>query len=222
MQRFAQFSSHDLYRVAAGWLRDHRADRRVANYNVSPGMDVLVMHQLQGYNMREVARATWGYRPGWASRKGLPAVPTASSTQGPKEPYFKRLWEMRRRCVVPMDGWFEWAEIDGERRTFFVQRKGGRPVFAAGLCNVDPADPWRDTGVVILTHPTLPGLVDPTEPRPLLLSREAIQRWIAQEGTATDALYHLMHEPPSDLEFIRLRASLSNLQANSDALLEPA
>ncbi|WP_255992038.1 SOS response-associated peptidase [Chitinolyticbacter albus] len=221
MERFAQFSSRDVFRVAAGWRPEKREDRWPARYNISPGDQVLVMHEFQGYDRREIAIARWGYRPGWAERRSLPAEPTFAGPKAPESKYFKLLWEHRRRCVVPMDGWYEWLEVDGRRRAYFIQRKGGRPCYAAALTNVDPADPWRASGVTILTHPIEHGVVDRAVPRPVLLSREAMSQWICQSTVPYDCGPMLAHPTAPDLEAIALAASMSNPKAEGPDLLEP-
>ncbi|WP_187360004.1 SOS response-associated peptidase family protein [Chitinolyticbacter meiyuanensis] len=139
----------------------------------------------------------------------------------PDSKYFKLLWEHRRQCVVPMDGWYEWLERDGQRRAFIIQRKGGRPCYAAALTSVDPADPWRPSGVTILIHPEERGVVDRAAVRPVLLSREAIGLWLPQTKGAHDCVPLLAHPTAPDLEAIALMASLTNPRAEGPDLLEP-
>ncbi|WP_148717166.1 SOS response-associated peptidase [Chitinolyticbacter meiyuanensis] len=60
MQRFAQFSGRDVFRVAAGWRAEKREDRWPARYNLSPGDQVLLMHEFQGHGHPELGAAIWG------------------------------------------------------------------------------------------------------------------------------------------------------------------
>ncbi len=105
---------------------------------------VLFEQALDGQERRVLAAATWGFpRPGAATSA---VVINARSETAAGRPLFAAAWRARR-CLLPADGWYEWAPVDGRKVKHLLHPADGEPLALAGL--------YRDGGdgvrVVVLT-----------------------------------------------------------------------
>ena len=98
------------------------------SFNVGPSryIPVIRMHdgQVEGVMLR------WGLIPDWAEADAAKACAvTASTTDIEHASATRNGWEVGRRCIVPMFGFYAWQLMwQGHRQPFFV-RLVNRPVF---------------------------------------------------------------------------------------------
>lgn len=146
-----------------------------ANYNVAPSTQILVVAR-GGNGERRLGRMTWGLVPSWTKeRRGSGHINARAETVAEK-PSFRSSFRSRR-CLVPMDGYYEWRTVaaEGPKRAVYVTRTDGRPMAVAGLWstwNVPGADDVLRTCCVITTaanaalarvHDRMPAVVEPED-----------------------------------------------------------
>lgn len=130
------------------------------NYNVAPTTQVLtvVMRHDRGRTddepARRIRRMRWGLIPGW-TKAAEPGVPVkgkplfnARADRATTAPAFRDAVK-HRRCLVPMDGWYEWVVqphsvlgAEGGRAArlpYYMANADGSRLYMAGLWSV-----WRD------------------------------------------------------------------------------
>jgi putative SOS response-associated peptidase YedK len=100
------------------------------SYNISPGTDVLAVVR-NDENRLSIFR--WGLIPSWAREAaiGNKLINARAETLAEK-PAFKDAFR-KRRCLVVVDGFYEWHKEKGRSVPFFVSLKSGRPFGLAGL-----------------------------------------------------------------------------------------
>ena len=97
-------------------------------YNASPGMDLPVI--LCGDNGPELVLARWGVVPRWSGTRTGMLINGRAETIFTK-PAFRDMVRVRR-CIIPVDGFYEWAAGKGGNPYRFVMKD--RTVFSlAGL-----------------------------------------------------------------------------------------
>src|SRR6185295_17035477 len=105
-------------------------------YNVSPTKSALVVFHDQGSNGIVLRFMHWGLVPSWskAMPKGKPLF-NARADGVESKPSFRVAFR-RRRCVVPVSGFYEWQEVDGET--------SGQPYYITpGVSSTgEESDPW--------------------------------------------------------------------------------
>ena len=76
-------------------------------YNVAPSQSVSVVREEDG--IRRVVALSWGLIPFWAKERGSikPMINARAETAATK-PSFRAAFK-KRRCLVPIDGFYEWA-----------------------------------------------------------------------------------------------------------------
>jgi putative SOS response-associated peptidase YedK len=105
----------------------------VPHYNVPPSQPLAVVRVLRGGG-RKMELLRWGLVPSWADdvkvghRLSLARVETVATTPAFREALRKR------RCLVVVDGFYEWQR-DGKKASqpFFLRRADGKPFALAGL-----------------------------------------------------------------------------------------
>ena len=133
-------------------------------YNVAPTQEHPILRVVDGE--RRLQRATWG----------LPPVEKAAVINARIETIVSgATWRealAARRCVVPVDGFFEWQE----NQPFWYHRSDGGLLLLAGLWEPSPD---RAKFVVVTTAAN--ALVAPAHDRmPAILSPDAVADWLAR------------------------------------------
>jgi putative SOS response-associated peptidase YedK len=209
--RFVSSSSPE--RIAAYFGADVGVESLGENYNVAPTNDIYgVVADDDG--RREVQAFQWGLIPVWAKDRKIGAkMINARSETVAEKPAFKGVFK-KHRCIVPMDGFYEWAPgVEGGPRTkagklakrpFFFQRADGQPLAVAGIWSAwrDRADgpdaPWLHTASVLTTEAN--ATMAPIHDRmPVILPAAMWDVWLDPGNHNTEMLSGLLVPPRDDL-----------------------
>jgi putative SOS response-associated peptidase YedK len=120
----------------------------------------------------------WGLVPSWSK---LPETKyttmTARLERAPKSRIFRRPWE-KRRCVVPMNGYYKWDRDASPPQPYFIQSQSGTALFAAGLWDHWHRDEPELYSFAILTHANA-AIPPPLVPDgPVFLPADKVGDWI--------------------------------------------
>jgi putative SOS response-associated peptidase YedK len=206
------------------------------NYNVAPTTTIATVvsrHSEPDDNpTRRVRLMRWGLVPPWAK----PGAGGAPDTKGPQlinaraekvitSPAF-RSSAKSRRCLVPMDGYYEWRATPGKKTgktPFYMYRSDGDMLFMAGLWSV-----WRPAkdanpllSCTIVTTDAVGELAEIHDRMPLVVTERDWDRWLNPDVPADD---ELLSNPP-DVRGIELReisTLVNNVRNNGPQLVEPA
>jgi len=158
---------HDLMQLSI-WPQDELA----ARYNVAPTQPAPVVRPGQDGG-REGAMLRWGLVPFWADDPSIGGRLINARADGVRtKPSFRAAFA-KRRCLVPISGFYEWQAVEGSRRKqpFWIGRKDRQPFALAGLWERnDKAGPALETFTIITTdanallrplHDRMPVILDP-------------------------------------------------------------
>jgi putative SOS response-associated peptidase YedK len=192
-----------------------------------------------GSATRRIRPMRWGLLPSWvkADSGGRPMAKSllinARAETLTTSPAFRSA-ARRRRCLVPMDGYYEWMRPtdagSGARKTpFYLSRADGRPLLMAGLWSVwkppeypespEPAGPMLTAAIV--TTDAVGALSRVHDRMPLVIAERDWDRWLDPESPAPA---DLLGAPP-DVGGIAIRevSTLVNRVANNGPeLIAPA
>jgi putative SOS response-associated peptidase YedK len=174
---------------------DETAGEIKPDYNVAPTDPAPIVRVSAERGTRVVSAARWGLVPFWANdpRQGARMINARAETVMTSRA-FSSAFE-KRRCLVPADGWYEWA------------REGGRkqPYFMTGLDGLTLAGVWTHKGDLmtfsVLTLPAAGRLARVHDRMPLVLPPQRWAEWLT--ATASNAL--LTPASPSFLDAIEIR-----------------
>ena len=179
------------------------SDSRLGNvprrYNAAPSQELLVIRQNHKTGGRALDLLKWGLIPHWRSdplggRKPINAKAESVS----RLPTFRDAYAVRR-CIVPVDGFFEWRAIKGvgRKQPYAIAMKDGSPFGLAGLWenwrNPNTGE-WERTFAVI----TVPSndLVSQIHNRmPAILTPESYDHWLGLEPDPHELLITYPSEP---------------------------
>ena len=183
---------------------------------------------------REIHSARWGLVPRWSKdgpSSGAPLVIGRIETILEK-PSFKDS-VIRRRCVIPASGYYEWhVDADGNKQPFYINA-GHDGMFAlAGLYEWwrDPSkgddDPTRWLlSATTLTKDSAPELAHIHDRNPVLLTPDALEAWIDPhiEGDQDllDAVSAESNVVAAEAEFFKVGAAVGQVRNNSAELILP-
>lgn len=165
-------------------------DFQTVSYNIAPTQSapILVERELNSVPTRELHPARFGLIPKWATEPQTPLFNARIETVLEK-PSFKES-ALRKRCVVPASGYYEW---DSEKQPHYVFAEP--LIFFAGIYSFwrdpekDVADPSRWVlSFSILTKPASPSLSWVHERSPVFLSEDGLEAWIAPDYETTPDL----------------------------------
>ena len=200
-------------------------------YNCAPGQELPV---ITSDDPDRLQRFTWGLTPSWADEKQGLINARAETVQDKRS--FADAYESRR-CLVPADGFYEWADLGDGKEPYRVAFEDDRPFAMAGLWerwepptqqlgldsfgggdggSEDPEP--LETFTVITTEPN--DLVSELHHRmAVVLAPDEEERWLDGEPDAVSDL--LDPYPDDEFEYFRVSQRV-NSPANDDAeLIEP-
>ena len=96
----------------------------VPNYNVCPTIPINVCSLGEGG--RRLTAMRWGFVPHWyKTPSDGPLLINARAETVAEKPAFRQA-ARERRCLIAMDGFYEWKTIDGSKKPFFIRHKSSR------------------------------------------------------------------------------------------------
>jgi putative SOS response-associated peptidase YedK len=143
-------------------------------FNVAPGQDLATV-SVSGEERRSVLSSRrWGLVPTWAKdRKIGNRLINARAETVAEKPSFRSALR-RRRCLVPADGFYEWAGTKGSKQPYFIGLEGRALFGFAGLWErwTDPEGEMLESCTLLTTnatehlsalHARMPVIVDPVD-----------------------------------------------------------
>lgn len=167
-------------------------------YNGAPGQDLLVVRRHPETGGHTLDPLRWGLIPSWARERPKPLPINARSETVARLPMFRAAYR-KRRCLFPIDGFYEWARVEGRRtkQPYAIAMADRRPFALAGLWEnwQDPATgEWTRTFCVLTTEAN--SLVGDVHDRmPVILRTEDHARWLGDEPDPADLLQPFPPEP---------------------------
>ena len=212
----------DLTRLGLGLTTMTLIDPLPPRYNGAPGQDHWVIRQHPKTGERSLDRLWWGLIPYWtkeAKPKHKPIIATAERVA--TAPMFRAAYA-RRRCLLPVDNFFEWRSTKGKaRQSYAVGMKSGEPFVLGAIWEGwkrPGTEEWVRTFAVVTT--AADDLVAQIHDRmPVIIPPIAYDRWLANvEPDPRDLLVPFPSEPMA-MWPIGMRV---NKPENDDAaILEP-
>ncbi|HEX9260145.1 MAG TPA: SOS response-associated peptidase, partial [Acidimicrobiales bacterium] len=125
--------------LAAYFGADVGPETLPARYNVAPTNDIWAV--VETATGRRLEAVHWGLVPSWAKdvKLGQKMINARAETLLEKNVFKAAL--KRRRCLVPVDGFYEWKAVPGRKakQPYYIHRSDGEPLAFAGLWET-----WRD------------------------------------------------------------------------------
>jgi putative SOS response-associated peptidase YedK len=166
----------------------------VARFNVAPGQSIATI-SLSGEDRGSIlSPRRWGLVPSWAKDEKIGnRLINARAETASEKPSFRAALR-RRRCLVPADGFYEWAGTTGSKQPYFIGLEGRAPFAFAGLWErwTDPKGETLESCTLLTTdateqlselHDRMPVIVDPVDYR----------LWMNPDVKEPDLVFPMIH-----------------------------
>ena len=167
-----------------------------ARYNVAPTQDILCVRE--GGEGREMTFLKWGLVPSWAKDASVGArLINARSETVMEKPAFREAFR-RRRCIVPADGFYEWARRGDRKQPFFFRMKDEAPFGFAGLWERWEGEAGRVINSCAILTTEANDLVRHVHDRmPVILHPEDYDLWLKEDERRQALLGELLRPYPA-------------------------
>jgi len=126
--RVIQSSGPLRYAIVDGLdVRDSRLSNYPRRWNGAPNQDFLVIRQNHRTGERSLDLLRWGLIPNWCTDpKGGRKPINAKSETVARLPSFREAY-LRRRCILPVDGFYEWKATKNGKQPYAIAMKDRSP-----------------------------------------------------------------------------------------------
>ena len=192
-------------------------------WNLAPTDPLPVVRYDPRAGERSLDVMRWGLVPYWAKDIKIGYSTINAKAEGiDTRPAFREPFQ-RRRCLVPLDSFYEWKKLGKDRQPYAVALSDRRLMAMAGLW-----DSWRSPDgervrsfTIITTEPN--ELLAPLHDRmPVILAPENWPLWLGEEPADPERLKALLVPYPAhDLIMWPVDRRVGNVKNNDPSLIEP-
>ncbi len=159
-------------------------DELSSNFNVAPTTLVYVLHRQDVGRVLDVM--SWGLVPSWSKDKTRAAsMINARSETLTEKPSFRNLVS-EHRCILPIQGFYEWQNLASEtkkpkKQAHYITRVDEQPMTLAGLWTIwkQPDSSLLRTCTIITTEAN--EILSPIHHRmPVILERDSVDIWLGE------------------------------------------
>ena len=192
-------------------------------YNIAPTQAVPIVRTAPDGG-RRWARVRWGLIPSWAKDESIGSrLINARAETAADKPSFRSAFK-HRRCLIPADGFYEWAKTEGGKVPHHVRFADRRPFAFAGLWErwMPPEGEAVDSCTILTTAPN--GLVAGIHDRmPVILPPGAYADWLAPGPLGPDAAEAMLVPHPGDgMEAVPVSRHVNSPANDDERCLEAA
>jgi putative SOS response-associated peptidase YedK len=197
-----------------------------ARYNVAPTQEAAVVRVEAPGEPRRLAFLRWGLVPYWAKEASIGNRMINARSEGVADKPAYRHSFRKQRCLVAVDGFYEWKKEGKGKQPYLIRRKDGRPFAFAGLWARwrDPSAPAAgplDTFTILTTDAN--ERIRPLHDRmPVVLDRASFDLWLdpgMQDPARLQPL--LLPAPSEDLEAFPVSRAVNSPAHDAADCVEP-
>ena len=201
-----------------------------ASWNIAPTNEIYIVRNDQN-NQRELATASWGMIGPWLkdeaeARASQSRAINARSESIHEKPTFRDSFKSRR-CLIPADGYYEWATELGRYKTkqpFYITSNDGHPLSIAGIWNS-----WRSPsgGLIqtasVITREAVGELAAIHHRMPVMMPRDRWDDWLDNAPHSVHELIDLMQneKPDANLHPAPVSDEVNKVANNGPHLVVP-
>jgi len=199
------------------------AEALAPRYNVCPGLpDWIIRQPAAGASLR-FEQFQWGLLPWWTKDPASAKRPINARAESVAErPMFRDLLRARR-CVVPIDGYYEWRTTSSGKAPFWFHLRSGEPWFLAGLWDRwHKGKPDELASYILMTTKPNELAAKVHDRMPVLLRARDVPRWLDPANTDLKQFADLLSPYPADeMDAHPVSRRVSDPASEGPALIEP-
>ena len=192
------------------------------NFNLAPTETVPVL-RLGADGEPQLVPMRWWLTPFWAKELSTKySMFNAKSETAARSPAFKTPYQ-KRRCVVPVSGFYEWCRKNNQKLPFLIQAHAQSGLLLAGLW-----DAWHNKenddellSFTILTTAASPGMAFVHDRQPVMLSMDEARLWLDMHQPTDELTYLFDARIPVALDAVPVSTHVNNARHKDARCIEP-
>ena len=192
------------------------------SYNIAPTQKICTILVDLECHARVAAPLMWGLVPHWASPKIAAKLTNARAETLSEKPSFRAAYRYRR-CIIPVDGFFEWRRDLSPKKPFYFHATDAMPLAFAGLWEswTEPQGAALFTCTIITTHAN--ALMEPIHHRmPVILDPSNFELWLDPTRNEPHHLQPLLKPcAPGILSFYPVSSYVNSSRNQGRKCIEP-
>ena len=191
-------------------------------FNIAPSELLPVVRVFSPHEGRRLDLLRWGLVPSFAKAPAIAnKLINARVESLAEKPVFRGALD-RRRCLVVVDGFYEWRRSGRSKLPFHLRSENGELLSMAGLW-----DRWMtpDGEIIesfaIITKPSEEGLREIHDRMPAILSKEHLSAWLDPAAHEPAALRELLTIPSPHLVAIPVGTQVNKAGYDAPDCIEP-
>jgi putative SOS response-associated peptidase YedK len=194
------------------------------SWNVAPTDNLPIVRYDPSAGHRTLDLMRWGLVPYWAkdNKIGFSTINAMAETVDIK-PVFREAF-VRRRCIVPVDSFYEWKKLDAKTKQPYAIALADRSLMAlAGLWETWKSQTNDETIRSFTIVTTTPNALcaDIHNRMPVILPPETWPTWLGEEDAEVDQLKSLLVPYAGEMVVWPVSARVGNVKNNDASLIEP-
>ena len=191
-------------------------------HNVAPSQDVYAILDHDGE--RRLGTLRWGFVAPWSPDPSRGVRPINARIEGVTSSRLFRDAVRRRRCVVPMDGFYEWraGEEGAAKQPFHITTRDGGPFAVAAI-----RSSWRDAEgtalhtVALLTTEARGAAATVHHRMPVIVPVEGLDPWLDTPDEDVVALLAVLGDAEPDLVAHAVWTRVNSVANDGPELVRP-
>ena len=198
---------------------DETDGQLVPDFNVAPTDPAPIVRLSARVEAPVLSVGRWGLVPAWSrDPSGAARMINARSETVAESRAFARSFQ-ERRCLVPVDGWYEWRRVSGARKQpYFMTRP--ESLVLAGIWSTWGADSARLLTFSIITRPAQGDLALIHDRMPLVLDPSQWATWL-RSPDATGLLNAPSERYCAGIELRPVAADVGDVRNDGPQLIQP-
>jgi putative SOS response-associated peptidase YedK len=167
---------------------------------------------------REVALVQWGLVPSWSTESS--GLINARAETLEEKPSFAESF-IRRRCLIPADGFYEWKRQGKWKQPYFFQLKDESQFAFAGIWDRWERDGRSITSCAIITTTPNELLSEIHDRMPVILSASDQEAWLRNDADPRELKALLAPYPAGAMKSFPVSEKVNSALVDEPQLVEP-
>lgn len=200
-----------------------------ADWNIAPTKDIYIIRENSTHE-RELAIASWGLIAPWSKNpdealKSQSIAINARSETVDEKPTFRNAFRSRR-CLIPADGYYEWATELGvpNKQPYFISASDNTMLAFAGIWDrwVAPSGEIRESASIITREAVAP-LAHIHHRMPTFLPKDRWNAWLSSDINSVAEIRSLMdlESPAQGLKLHPVSKAVNQVRNNGPEITAP-
>lgn len=192
----------------------------VPRFNIAPGQWIPAIIAHSGKN--RLGQLRWGLIPSWAKdeRNGAKLINAKAETIRVK-PAFRQSF-LRKRCIIPADGFYEWKTTPSGKQAMHIRMKTGKLFAMAGLFDTWTAPDGKKVHTCTIITTQANDLLAPIHDRmPVILRADEEALWLDRNEQNGELLQSLLTPyPAAEMEAYPVTPKVGNVKFDSPVCIQ--